>query len=62
MLAFSGAVGGVVPVGRRWPTLPAEAEGKARSRVFSRPTHAVRDRRRADLINRARLVRADGWR
>jgi len=61
MLAFSGAVGGVVPVGRRWHTLPAEAEGKARSRVFSRPTHADRDRRRADLINRARLVRAHGW-
>jgi hypothetical protein len=29
--------------------------------VFSRPTDADQDRHRADLINRARLVRAQGW-
>ena len=31
------------------------------SGVFSRPTDAERERRRVDLINRARLVRAHGW-
>ncbi len=29
--------------------------------MFSRPPDVDRDRRRADLINRARLVRAHGW-
>ena len=29
--------------------------------MFSRPTDADRDRRRGDLVNRARLVRAHGW-
>jgi hypothetical protein len=29
--------------------------------MFGRPTDADRDRRRADMIKRARLVRAHGW-
>jgi hypothetical protein len=29
--------------------------------MFSRPTNAERERRRADLLHRAQLVRAHGW-
>lgn len=34
---------------------------RERSRMFSRPTDAERDRRRADLLQRAELVRTRGW-
>src|ERR1700720_794660 len=60
--AFSGTVGrrgdmseGVAILSRR------SGAGRERLGVFSRPTDADRDRRRGDLVNRARLVRAHGW-
>ena len=47
--------GGVAILSRR------SGAGREGSGVFSRPTDADRERRRVDLINRARLVRAHGW-
>ena len=57
---ISVAAGGVVTVGGlryfRWNERVRERPG-----MFSRQPDVDRDRRRADLINRARLVRAHGW-
>jgi hypothetical protein len=57
---ISVAAGGVVTVGGlRY--FPWNERVRERPGMFSRPPDVDRDRRRADLINRARLVRAHGW-
>ena len=57
---ISVTAGGVVTVGGlRY--FPVERRVRERPGMFSRQPDVDRDRRRADLINRARLVRAHGW-